>query len=63
MIYTFWGGPQDGATVPKQLLEQEVIVLSNGKPNNNSVIYYYLRCDEHHSYEYQGDDTEGQDYE
>jgi hypothetical protein len=63
MTYTFWGGPQDGATVPKQLLKQELVVLSSGKANNNSVIYYYVRCEEHLAYEYHGDDTEGYDYD
>lgn len=61
--YTFYGGPMDGATVDWSLTRQELIVIANGTSKNNGVVYYYIRCDDHKQFEYQGDDLEGEDFE
>ena len=55
MKYYFYGGPMDGAEVASYMTRQDYVLIEQGKSNNNSVTYYYTKCDEHPYFEYAGE--------
>jgi hypothetical protein len=54
MMYQYFGGPVDGAIVSPETTRYPQHAIKTGKQDDNSVVYYYLRCDSCHAYEYHG---------
>ena len=59
MKYYFYGGPADGSEVPKYLYKEDYVLLTR-QTNNNDVVYYYVKCEDHPWFEYSGEVEEGQ---
>ena len=53
-MYQYYGGPVDGALVSPETTRYPQHAVKMGKDDDNSVVYYYLRCDNCHTYEYHG---------
>ncbi len=61
MKWRYYGGPADGAEVPMFLTRQDYILLESGKSNNSSVVYYYVKVDDQHLFEFAGEVEEEED--
>lgn len=55
MRHTFYGGPMDGAEVPKNMTRQDFLLIEKTDSNNNSVVYYYEKCEQHPYFEFAGE--------
>jgi hypothetical protein len=61
MKYYYFGGPLDGGEVEAYMTPQDYLLIQHGKTNNNSVTYYYTKCDEHPYFEFAGEVQEEED--
>lgn len=59
--WQYYGGPVDGAPIPTYLTRQDYILLETGKSNDNSVVYYYVKCEDHKWFEFAGEVEEDMD--
>jgi hypothetical protein len=55
MIYTYYGGPADGAEIPGFLTEQDYLIVERPIAKGKFVSYYYEKCDDHPWFEYCGE--------
>lgn len=55
MKWQYYGGPADGGEIPLFMTRQDYILLETGKSNNNGVVYYYVKVEEEHIFEYAGE--------
>jgi hypothetical protein len=61
MRYTYYGGPMDGADVPASVMRQDYVLIETGFENDSVVTYYYVKCDDHPWFEYQGEVEDDED--
>jgi hypothetical protein len=55
MIYTYYGGPADGAEIPEWLSSQDYLIVDRPIAKGKVVSYYYEKCDDHPWFEYCGE--------
>jgi hypothetical protein len=55
MIYTYYGGPADGAEIPKFLAKQDYLIVDRPIAKGKVVSYYYEKCEDHPWFEYHGE--------
>jgi hypothetical protein len=55
MIYTYYGGPADGAEIPSFLAKQDYLIVERPVAKGKFVSYYYVKHDDLPWFEYCGE--------